>query len=135
MMGVSMEFKPILRLDTTHGHCDELKLEFRDMNLIATVQYYRTAGTFSRTFTFGFVEAHSLYSEMMVPLTARHCIDQLCEVVGSEWIARFKERDLRGLQHHAIYFTKCGYLEVLSHGLEIGPEVASPSGIDNPASS
>lgn len=122
-----MEFKPILRLDTTYGHCDELKIEFREMDLIATVQYYRTAGTFSRAFTFGFVQTHSLYSEMLMPLTARHCIDQLCEVVGSEWVERYRERvstDLRGLRHYAIYFTKCGYLEVLSHRLEIGPEVA-----------
>lgn len=122
-----MEFKPILRLDTTYGHCDELKIEFRKMDLIATAQYYRTAGTFSRVFTFGFVQTHSLYSEMLMPLTARHCIDQLCEVAGSEWVERYKERvstDLRGLRHYAIYFTKCGYLEVLSHRLEIGPEIA-----------
>lgn len=122
-----IEFRPMLRLDTTDGHCDELKIEFREMDLIATVQYYRAAGTFIRTFTFGFVQAHSLYSDMLMPLTARHCIDQLCEVVGSEWVDRYKERvstDLRGLRHYAVYFTKCGYLEVLSHRLEIGPEVA-----------
>ena len=122
-----IEFRPMLRLDTTYGHCDELKIEFRAMDLIATVQYYRTAGTFSRTFTFGFVQAHSLHSDMLMPLTARHCIDQLCEVIGSEWVERYKERvstDLRGLRHYAVYFTKCGYLEVLSHRLEIGPEIA-----------
>ncbi|KAF0096863.1 MAG: hypothetical protein FD144_5602 [Rhodospirillaceae bacterium] len=122
-----IEFRPILRIDTTYGHCDELKIEFREMDLIATVQYYRTVGTFSRAFTFGFVQTHSLYSEMLMPLTARHCIDQLCEVVGSEWVERYRERvstDLRGLRHYAIYFTKCGYLEVLSHRLEIGPEIA-----------
>jgi len=124
---VPIEFRPMLRLDTTYGHCDELKIEFREMDLIATVQYYRTAGTFSRAFTFSFVQAHSLYSDMLMPLTARHCIDQLCEVVGSEWVDRYKERvstDLRGLRHYAVYFTKCGYLEVLSHQLEVGPEIA-----------
>jgi hypothetical protein len=122
-----IEFIPILRLDTVYGHCDELKVEFHEMDLIATVQYYRTAGTFSRTFTFGFVQAHSLYSEMLMPLTARHCVDQLCEVAGSEWVARYRQRvssDLRGLRHYAIHFTKCGYLEVLSHQFEAGPEFA-----------
>jgi hypothetical protein len=122
-----MEFKSILRLDTMYGHCDELKIEFRGMDLMATVQYYRAAGTFSRTFSFGFVQAHSLYSEMLMPLTARHCVDRLCEVAGSEWANRYRERvsvDLRGLRHYAIHFTKCGYLEVLSHRLEVGPEIA-----------
>lgn len=125
--GAFMEFKSILRLDTMYGHCDELKIEFRGMDLMATVQCYRAAGTFSRTFSFGFVQAHSLYSEMLMPLTARHCVDQLCEVAGSEWVARYRERvssDLRGLRHYAIHFTKCGYLEVLSHRLEVGPEIA-----------
>ncbi len=125
--GAFMEFKSILRLDTMYGHCDELKVEFREMDLMATVQYYRAAGTFSRTFTFGFVQAHSLYSEMLMPLTARHCVDRLCEVAGSEWANRYRERvsvDLRGLRHYAIHFTKCGYLEVLSHRLEVGPEIA-----------
>lgn len=122
-----IEFIPILRLDTMYGHCDDLKIELGDMDLIATVQYYRTAGTFSRTFSFGFVQAHSLYSEMLMPLTARHCVDQLCEVAGSEWVARYRERvspDLRGLRHYAIQFTKCGYLEVLSHQFDVGPEIA-----------
>jgi hypothetical protein len=122
-----IEFIPILRLDTMYGHCDDLKIEFREMDLTATVQYYRTAGTFSRTFSFGFVQAHSLYSEMLMPLTARHCVNQLCEVAGSEWVARYRERvspDLRGLRHYAIRFTKCGYLEVLSHQFDVGPEIA-----------
>lgn len=124
---MSVEFKPILKLDTMYGHCDELKIEFRDMDLIARGQYHRTAGTFSRTFTFGFVEAHSLYSEMMLPPTARHCHDQLCEVVGSDWVKRLAQNvspNLRDFRHYAIRFSKCGYLEVLSHGLEIGPEIA-----------
>lgn len=128
---MSVEFKPILKLDTMYGHCDELKIEFRDMDLIASVQYYRTAGTFRRTFTFGFVEAHSLYSEMMLPPTARHCHDQLCEVVGSDWVKRLAQNvspNLRDFRHYAIRFSKCGYLEVLSHGLEIGPEIVFADG-------
>ena len=34
---MTVEFKPILKLDTMYGHCDELKIEIREMNLIATV--------------------------------------------------------------------------------------------------
>lgn len=134
---MAVEFKPILKLDTMYGHCDGLKIEICEMDLIATVQYYRTAGTFSRTFTFGFAKAHSYYSEMLMPLTAKHCHDQLCDVVGSEWVKRYEERvstDLRGLRHYAIRFSKCGFLEVFSHRLEIGPEIASPFEVNQPTS-
>jgi hypothetical protein len=30
---VPIEFRPMLRLDTTYGHCHELKIEFREMYL------------------------------------------------------------------------------------------------------
>ncbi|MDI1287398.1 MAG: hypothetical protein PSV46_23630 [Reyranella sp.] len=101
-------FEPKLQLDTTFGHCDELRIEFRGADLTANVQYFRAAGTFTRTIAFNFVEAHSLYTEPMLPLSAKHCVDRLCEIFGSEWLDRFEKRmrQYRGTFHHyAIYFT------------------------------
>lgn len=119
-------FEPILKLDTSFGHCDELRLEVRDADLIADVQYFRTAGTFTRRFSFEFVEAHSLYAEPMLPLAARNCVDKLCDVLHSEWITRWEKRrppSLREFHHYAIFFTKCGFLEVLCRRVTIGAEV------------
>jgi len=119
-------FEPMLKLDTTFGHCDELRLEVRDANLSANVQYFRTAGTFTRSFSFEFVEAHSLYLEPMLSDTARNCVDELCEVLHSEWSARWEKRAPPGLSrfhHYAIFFTKCGLLEVLCRHVTIGAEV------------
>jgi hypothetical protein len=125
-------FKPVFKLDTAFGHCDELCIEAREADLIANVQYFRTNGTFHRSFGFTFVEAHSLYAEPMLPLSAAHCVDRLCEIVDSERLDRVKARSsappLAPFHHFAIYFTKCGFLEVLCHGITIGPETAGELG-------
>jgi hypothetical protein len=67
------------------------------------------------------------YGIMRPTFSAKDCVDQFCEVVGSEWLDRLKERLPAGrvdFHHYAVYFTKCGFLEVLCHKIAIGPEIA-----------
>jgi hypothetical protein len=130
-------FEPILALGTIYGHCDDLQLDMVEGTLTAKVQYYRSAGpvadpegrpvgTFTRIFQFHGPEAYNFYDELLMPLVGLACLDHLCEMRRSPWIARYLERrspvDKMERHHYSIHFSKCGYLEVLCSKVTIGPE-------------
>lgn len=124
---MALIFEPLAKLDTTNGHCIEVKLSNEEPGLIAQVQYRRGPELFSRTLQFRFASAYSFYDETMMPLTFRHCSDMLCEVFGSDWSDLYKSRRAMMFaterHHYAIYFSECGYLEVFSRDVIISVEV------------
>lgn len=121
-------FVPKLKLDTTYGECTDVRLEQSGFDLNVSVQYRRTDRYFERLFTFNSVAAYGFYDEMTMPLSSTHCSDKLCEVLESDWLARWQHRkspaDKYERHHFAIYFSDCGYLEVLANSFAASDEKA-----------